>query len=147
MTGRRENIFRNVASGVSSVAEAMRQLRELHSAELGDTDPAEVAATATANGCVVVRRELLQWLTRGFSAVTGFGLEAIDANESFDRYGIDSIAVVKLNVVFAERFPNLAKTVLYEYPSLNELCDFLLEQESVSPRSLSVGAESAAAQG
>jgi len=54
-------------------------------------------------------------------------------------YGIDSIAVVKLNVVFGGTLSELGKDRSVRVSKvLNELCDFVLEQESVSPRSLSV---------
>jgi acyl transferase domain-containing protein len=63
-----------------------------------------------------------------FSSVTKLDREAIDPDQSFDEYGIDSITVVQLNDKLSLAFPNLSKAVFYEYSNLRQLSGSLLEQ-------------------
>ncbi|MGB0524620.1 MAG: SDR family NAD(P)-dependent oxidoreductase, partial [Flammeovirgaceae bacterium] len=47
---------------------------------------------------------------------------------SFERYGIDSFMITRINTALAAIFPRLSKTVFYEYPNVDELSTFLLAQ-------------------
>jgi acyl transferase domain-containing protein/acyl carrier protein len=63
-----------------------------------------------------------------FSSVTKLQIGRVDAEEPLESYGIDSIMVVQLNEELSGPFPEMSKTVWYEYPSLRQLCDFLVAE-------------------
>ncbi|KPC60798.1 hypothetical protein ADL29_27455, partial [Streptomyces chattanoogensis] len=54
----------------------------------------------------------------------------LDAAAPLDGFGIDSLAVTRLNRRFAQWFGALPKTVLYQYPTLNDLAGHLAEQHA-----------------
>ncbi|WP_344637981.1 SDR family NAD(P)-dependent oxidoreductase [Kitasatospora cystarginea] len=52
----------------------------------------------------------------------------LDAAAPLDSFGIDSLAVTRLNHRFTQWFGALPKTLLYQYPTLHELAGHLAEQ-------------------
>jgi acyl transferase domain-containing protein/short-subunit dehydrogenase/acyl carrier protein len=51
----------------------------------------------------------------------------IASNQSFDKYGLDSIMVLNLNKAFEQSFGDLPKTLLFEYQNINELVEYFIE--------------------
>ncbi|WP_198119457.1 SDR family NAD(P)-dependent oxidoreductase [Massilia rhizosphaerae] len=56
--------------------------------------------------------------------------ERIDARERFDAFGIDSIAVGRLNEALARAFGALPKTLFYEYESIADLARYLVREHA-----------------
>jgi 3-oxoacyl-(acyl-carrier-protein) synthase/NAD(P)-dependent dehydrogenase (short-subunit alcohol dehydrogenase family) len=70
----------------------------------------------------------LRQLTRLFAEVSGMPMSRIDAREPLEKYGIDSVMVVRLNGKLGRHFAELPKTLFFEYPSLRELNGYLIAQ-------------------
>lgn len=62
--------------------------------------------------------------------------DRIDEDRAFEHYGLDSVLVVTINALLAERFPGLSKTLLYEYQNLADLTDYFLAHKSAELRAL-----------
>ncbi|MCC5463956.1 SDR family NAD(P)-dependent oxidoreductase [Pelosinus baikalensis] len=62
--------------------------------------------------------------------VTKLGIARIDAEESLENYGIDSIVITQLNHELAGIFGELSKTLFYEYPNLASLAEYLVADYS-----------------
>ncbi|MDQ5910383.1 MAG: polyketide synthase PksL, partial [Pseudomonadota bacterium] len=60
-------------------------------------------------------------------------LERLKPETDFARYGIDSVVVLQLNRMLAEKFGPLPKTLLFEYHNLGDLAAYLLEKMPPSP--------------
>ncbi len=54
--------------------------------------------------------------------------ERIDSREPFDSFGIDSIVIGRINIALEKDLGPQSKTLLYEYPSIQELAEHLLEE-------------------
>ncbi|MBL1275960.1 MAG: SDR family NAD(P)-dependent oxidoreductase, partial [Ectothiorhodospiraceae bacterium] len=53
--------------------------------------------------------------------------ERIEAHESFENYGIDSVVIVNLNRELENRFGELPKTLFFEYPNLHKLAAYFID--------------------
>lgn len=76
----------------------------------------------------MLRDPVLHKLKGILSTVTKFGVDKIDAEEPLESYGIDSLMILRLNEILGESFGELSKTLFFEYPTLSELCAYLVEQ-------------------
>jgi polyketide synthase PksN len=56
--------------------------------------------------------------------------DRIDARERFDAFGIDSIAVGRLNDALARTFGALPKTLFYEYESIDDLARYFVREHA-----------------
>ncbi|MBT2404443.1 MULTISPECIES: SDR family NAD(P)-dependent oxidoreductase [unclassified Streptomyces] len=74
----------------------------------------------------VLRDRIVRRLGQMLSAVIGLPVAKIDARVPLTTYGIDSIVVTRLNRKLADVFPDLPKTLLYEFNSLDALARHLL---------------------
>lgn len=61
------------------------------------------------------------------SSETGLSIEEIDADESFENFGIDSVMNTQLNLKLEKIFGELSKTLFFEYKTLNALIDYFIE--------------------
>nr|AVI26424.1 polyketide synthase [Candidatus Entotheonella serta] len=52
----------------------------------------------------------------------------IKMHDAFERYGIDSVMIVQLNQEMEAVFPELSKTVFFEYQTSHELVAYLLDE-------------------
>ncbi|MCX8131438.1 MAG: SDR family NAD(P)-dependent oxidoreductase [Clostridia bacterium] len=52
---------------------------------------------------------------------------SLNNNESFDKYGLDSIIVVEINNKLEKDFGNLSKTLFFEYSTIDELADYFVK--------------------
>ena len=98
---------------------------------LEDEPPAHhvlLAAPDVAADSERVRERVLYRLKALFSEVTKLKIAQIDGNQPLERYAIDSIVVTQMNHRLAKVFGELSKTLLYEYPTLGQICDFLLAE-------------------
>ncbi|HWU90435.1 MAG TPA: SDR family NAD(P)-dependent oxidoreductase, partial [Kofleriaceae bacterium] len=85
----------------------------------------EVAVEAPVAPGALEERTLHR-LRRMLGEVTKLGTEKIDAREPFQSYGIDSFMVAQMNLRLAKIFSDLSKTLLYEYPTLAQLGEYLV---------------------
>lgn len=53
--------------------------------------------------------------------------EKLSVNEVMDSYGIDSIVILNVMEQLDEKFTKLPRTMLYEYKTIQEMADYLLE--------------------
>ncbi|MBR8740350.1 hypothetical protein DSY14_01205 [Nocardiopsis sp. MG754419] len=61
--------------------------------------------------------------------------DRLDAAAPLDGFGIDSLAVTRLNQRFAQWFGALPKTLFYQYPTLNDVAGHLAERHPEGCRS------------
>lgn len=52
---------------------------------------------------------------------------ALDIEDSFEKIGFDSIMAMNINQELEKTFGELAKTLLFEYPTLKDLADYFIE--------------------
>jgi polyketide synthase PksL len=68
------------------------------------------------------------YLKQIFSRLLKLAPEKISSTESFERYGIDSVMIVALNLELENAFGELPKTLLFEYQNLAELTGYFIER-------------------
>ncbi|WP_146662841.1 beta-ketoacyl synthase N-terminal-like domain-containing protein, partial [Enhygromyxa salina] len=66
----------------------------------------------------------LELLRELLAKATGLAPEELDAEASFERLGIDSLMITKLNRELDRRFTGLSKTLFFEYANLAELAEY-----------------------
>ncbi|AJQ95099.1 SDR family NAD(P)-dependent oxidoreductase [Gynuella sunshinyii] len=74
-----------------------------------------------------LREQTVMALKRLLGASLKLSVERISSQEPLERYGVDSIVIMDLNNEFASVFGDISKTLLYEYQTLSELADYLIE--------------------
>jgi acyl carrier protein len=71
----------------------------------------------------LTRPILMNWLKTEIQAQTG---QPVDEHQAFSALGLDSVAAVALSGDLEERFGlELDPTVMFEYPTLTALLDYL----------------------
>ncbi|GAA2489946.1 SDR family NAD(P)-dependent oxidoreductase [Streptomyces longisporus] len=88
--------------------------------------PTPVPAVAEDIDDEALRDRIVRRLGQMLSTVIGLPVAKIDAQVPLATYGIDSIVVTRLNRKLADVFPDLPKTLLYEFNSLDALARHLL---------------------
>ncbi len=86
---------------------------------------------------VIARSQVIADLEDAIKKVTNI-TERILPNEGFMSIGIDSFVAVELRNKIAQMFPeiNLPTTVVFDYPTLNSLTDFIMSQLNVTESSI-----------
>jgi len=76
--------------------------------------------------------EIQDWLITYLSELLDISQDEIDIRETFDSYGLDSIAAAGLTGELAD-WINVAlePTLLYEYPTIQKLAEFLVIELAV----------------
>jgi rhizoxin synthesis polyketide synthase RhiC len=74
------------------------------------------------------RAELLPRLCELFGAVVKLPAEQVDVEGDLEGYGIDSVMITELNRHLAQSFGEVTKTLFFEFRSLADIADHLLEQ-------------------
>ncbi|MBO8196254.1 hypothetical protein ITI46_32125 [Streptomyces oryzae] len=85
-------------------------------------DVPQAGAGAGSGG---LREEMALWLTRLIADEVGIDPAAIDRWERFDAFGVDSVVRTRVNHHLAERFPSASRTLLFEFPTIDEVADLL----------------------
>ncbi|MFE9722738.1 SDR family NAD(P)-dependent oxidoreductase [Streptomyces sp. NPDC005794] len=88
--------------------------------------PAPAPAVPEGIGEEALRDRIVRRLGQMLSGVIGLPVAKIDAQVPLADYGIDSIVVTRLNRKLADVFPDLPKTLLYEFNSLDALAHYFL---------------------
>lgn len=66
------------------------------------------------------------FLVESLAKILEVGNDDIDTSVSFDRYGLDSVSAVKLTGEIEETLKKeVEPTLLYDYPTIDELSKFL----------------------
>ena len=73
-----------------------------------------------------VRQKSQDFLKRVLARVLKLNIEQIDAAAPFEKYGIDSILMMKLTEELERTFGSLPKTLFFEYQSLSELAGYFV---------------------
>ncbi|WP_186762922.1 SDR family NAD(P)-dependent oxidoreductase [Lentzea tibetensis] len=90
-----------------------------------------VEPTSEPTGGPSSRAALLAELVELTASVLRLPVERIEGGRELSRYGVDSLSLTELVTAVNERFGvALDPTVLFEYPTLNGLAEFLLEHHS-----------------
>ncbi|MEK4852175.1 beta-ketoacyl synthase N-terminal-like domain-containing protein [Paenibacillus sp. FSL H7-0756] len=71
----------------------------------------------------------VQYLKGLLSQVTGLEAERINAGQSLEEYGVDSVAIMEINGLLDKDFPNLPKTLMFEYGNLAELAGYFVQHQ------------------
>ncbi|WP_238697570.1 SDR family NAD(P)-dependent oxidoreductase, partial [Streptomyces sp. E2N166] len=95
---------------------------------------ARAARTATATAPVAddggPRDEALRLLRELIAAETGLDPAELAEDAPFDRLGIDSLMIAKLNRELDRHFDALSKTLFFEYATPGELADYFAEHHA-----------------
>ncbi|WP_316524142.1 SDR family NAD(P)-dependent oxidoreductase [Kitasatospora brasiliensis] len=79
-------------------------------------------------------------LLRGLIAEqTGLASEELAEEVPFDRYGIDSLMITRLNRELERRFDGLSKTLFFEYANLGELAEYFAGHHAAELRGAEPG--------
>ncbi|MGY0063721.1 SDR family NAD(P)-dependent oxidoreductase [Streptomyces sp. LZ34] len=125
-----EVFYRAMRSGAAqTLCLTARDARRLQAAtdRLAAHPASAPAAAEPAVGAVPESSRVVTHLTDVVARVMKLPAEAIDAEASLDEYGIDSISVMLLTDALEEDFGTLPKTLFFEYRTLAELSQYLLE--------------------
>jgi acyl carrier protein len=74
-----------------------------------------------------IKERLAGYLKKELCAVTKIEESLIQANDSFEKFGIDSLMIMKLNSRLEQTFGNLPKTLFFEYTSLSGLAGYFVK--------------------
>ncbi|MDN0200047.1 SDR family NAD(P)-dependent oxidoreductase [Streptomyces sp. S.PNR 29] len=92
------------------------------------TAPAAATGRPAAADGVDPYAAALGLLRELIAAETGLDASELAEDAPFDRYGIDSLMITKLNRELDRRFTGLSKTLFFEYATLGELATYFAEQ-------------------
>ncbi|WP_052429550.1 beta-ketoacyl synthase N-terminal-like domain-containing protein [Paenibacillus borealis] len=105
----------------------IRQLKSLPAAQ-ADTKRA-AGSNAVAQGGQGLHDYAVQYLKGLLSQVIGLEPERINAGQSLEDYGVDSVAIMEINSLLDKDFPNLPKTLMFEYGNLAELAGYFVQNQ------------------
>lgn len=139
MSGLRE------AQGLQAFEAAMRAGDPVVLPAVGDHDrickALGVATTATTSETIVadhdgavdsgdLRDTLENYLKKVLSDTLGIPMDRIKAKANFEKYGLDSIIIMDINAAMENDFPDLPKTLFFEYASIRQLSGWFLEERA-----------------
>jgi len=119
----------NTAHGLELSPLAYRQIRTLdellaHVREQGAGRPLRQAPVTLGEGDSLLAHGL-ERLKDILSRAVGWPVARLNSDEPFERYGLDSMMVMKMTAELEELFGPLPKTLFFEYASLRELGGYL----------------------
>ncbi len=88
------------------------------------------AASEPARGGGGARAELVEQVRRLVAEELRLAPERVDPEESFDRYGLDSVMVMRLTERLEQRFGKLAPAVFFEHPTVAALAGYLAASDA-----------------
>lgn len=74
-----------------------------------------------------IQKSVTGFVAAEISGVLKVPVERIDPNETFDRYGLDSVSALHIVDAFEAKLGPLPKTLLFEYPTVSKLAAVFLE--------------------
>jgi polyketide synthase PksN len=94
------------------------------------TAPAAATGRPAATDGADPHAAALGLLRELIAAETGLDASELAEDAPFDRYGIDSLMITKLNRELDRRFTGLSKTLFFEYATLGELAAYFAERHT-----------------
>jgi acyl carrier protein len=87
------------------------------------TSTASLAAATLERGITPTEDGIRDWLCQRIGAALRLQPSQIDADITFDRYGLDSVQAVEVTTALGEGLglPDLSPTLLYDHPTINQL--------------------------
>ena len=76
-----------------------------------------------------LRASIISALADLFAKASGFAATDIDAGTPLEEYGIDSLMITRLNGALGKVFGALPKTLFFQYRTLQEIVDYLLQEQ------------------
>lgn len=86
-------------------------------------------SNAEAQGGQGLHDYTVQYLKGLLSQVIGLDTDRINAGQSLEEYGVDSVAIMEINSLLDKDFPNLPKTLMFEYGNLAELAGYFVQNQ------------------
>ncbi|MBV9490040.1 MAG: LLM class flavin-dependent oxidoreductase [Verrucomicrobia bacterium] len=99
--------------------------RDRVSVSIGAGSPAPEPQQSRA--FVLDRRQVVDYLIRRFAELTKLPAAQVHADEPIENYGIDSIAAAAFAQMLEDDLGALSKTLLFEYPTLEALAGYLMD--------------------
>ena len=90
-------------------------------------EPAVSVPSAATPSMADLRGEVEAYLKEVIAGVTKLAASRIDSEERFEAYGIDSMMIVRMNARLEEDLGELPKTLFFEYQTVRDLADCLME--------------------
>ncbi len=75
-----------------------------------------------------VKKKLVMFLRDMLADELKIPSDRINSNDTFDKYGMDSIAVMNMNEILEKHIKNLPKSLYYEYVSIDELSKYFMTE-------------------
>ncbi|CCI31025.1 type I polyketide synthase [Microcystis sp. T1-4] len=89
---------------------------------------------SSVGSSVLFVEAIRQWLVNWLSEKRQLTLKEINIQESFSNYGLNSLQMVNLAADLGKLLDkNVSPTLLWDYPSISELADYLGEKTGTSP--------------
>lgn len=111
LTGNLDKIERTIA--LENGTRAMKQHQE---SEVSKISPEEC------------KNEIVEKLKELMGEAMRLNVNRIDAEETLDTYGVDSIKMTVLSQKLIEYYENISSTVFFEYNTLSKLADMLIDE-------------------
>ncbi|MBZ9609085.1 polyketide synthase dehydratase domain-containing protein [Clostridium estertheticum] len=70
---------------------------------------------------------VVNYLKNLLSQVIGLSVNKINAKQSLEEYGVDSVAIMEINTLLDNDFETIPKTLLFEYTNLYELAYYFVD--------------------
>lgn len=77
----------------------------------------------------VLRRKTIEYLKRYLADALKMPAHKVDENADLEKYGIDSVMVLKLGAELEKLFGRLPKTLFYEYKNIRELSHYFITRQ------------------
>jgi acyl transferase domain-containing protein/NADP-dependent 3-hydroxy acid dehydrogenase YdfG len=125
-----ENLLKRLEGGEIDVENAILELERFVDVSPDSLSPRnnlapEVKHSADSETAGAPKVELAtKYLRNIISRVCGISPEAIDPKAPFERFGIDSMLIARLNRILEEDFGQLSKTLFFEYQTVADLASF-----------------------
>jgi polyketide synthase PksN len=124
--------YRGWASGRSQVLAAEGNLKRLRQTLLASGKTPSGKSAGKAASVIVTADDWFQekvenYFKKLLSSVTKLPIQRIEADAPLEKYGIDSVMVMRLTQQLETKFGTLSKTLFFEYQSIRELTRFFLE--------------------
>ncbi len=128
------------SGGLSQILVLDGDRERLRAALLGGPSATDVAVSPASADAVLsanVNADAVQaYLAERIAAMLGVSVQRLDAHETLDRYGLDSVSGLQIVEALEASLGALPKTLLFEYPTLAKLTRALMETHGPALRAL-----------
>lgn len=122
------HLYNQIEQGKIDKVEGAKQLQQLLSTKTeSSTPPIEHSIDENVLNDNELQDQAVQYLKKLLSSVLMMPERQIEADAPLEKYGIDSIMVMKLTDQLETVFGSLSKTLFFEYHNLEELTEYFLK--------------------